>query len=168
VQNAAQIAKRLQESARQALKETRLMLYDLQSPRLEAGQNLIRKLDERLEAVERRAGVRASIILEGSLNEIPDSWNENLFWITIEALNNALKHAQARNMKIKIHCSMRQVELEIEDDGIGFDPARVRAGGLGLNTMRERAEALGGKLEIFSEPGQGTRIFFQPKEWIPQ
>ncbi|HMB21871.1 MAG TPA: PAS domain S-box protein, partial [Anaerolineales bacterium] len=155
---ALQVAGRLQESARQALKEARLLLYEIQAPVSERNIDLIPDLEARLATVERRAGVKVQIIQEGSLEDYSPSWSENLFWITIEALNNALKHAQARNMKIIFRCSQERLELEILDDGIGFDPQKARLGGIGLRNMRERAALLGGELTVFSALGQGTRV----------
>ena len=95
------------------------------------------------------------------MEHLPPAWSENLFWITIEALNNALKHAQAHNMKIILRTSPLHIELEICDDGIGFDLQRARAGGMGLQNMRERANLLHGTLEILSTPGKGTCVQFR-------
>lgn len=153
-----QLAERLQESARQALKEARLMLYQLQPSELEAEVDLVREIEARLSSVEERAGVRASVIAEGDVDQCPAAWRENLFRITIEALNNSLKHAQARNVWVHIRYASPGVELEIKDDGIGFDPARARTGGMGLRTMRERAQLLGGTLEFHSAPDAGTNM----------
>jgi len=160
IDRARQIADRLQESARQALKETRLMLYEMQTSDPERSVNLIQDLETRLVTVERRAGVQAQIIQEGSLDHCPQEWHENLFWITIEALNNALKHAQARHMQIIIHCSPERLELKVVDDGIGFDPAKPRVGGLGLRNMHDRTSLLGGKLAIGSTSGKGSYVSF--------
>jgi PAS domain S-box-containing protein len=157
---AIQISKRLQESARQALKEARLMLYEMQPSALGRDMDFIQDLETRLSTVERRAGIKVHVVQEGSIEHCPREWYENLFWITIEALNNALKHAQARNMLIVVECSPQSVNLEIVDDGIGFDPARVRSGGFGLRTMRERSDLLGGKLTIITSPGNGSRVCF--------
>jgi two-component system sensor histidine kinase DegS len=160
MERARHIAERLQESARQALKETRLMLYELSPTDLDQEVDLVRDLETRLATVEHRAGVQAHINQEGSLENCPRDWNENLFWITIEALNNTLKHAQARNVIINLRCAPPLMELEILDDGKGFDPASLRPGGLGLRNMRERAALLGGKLTIDASPGKGTRVRF--------
>jgi PAS domain S-box-containing protein len=160
VDRARQIAGRLQESARQALKETRLMLYEMQTTDPERSVNLVQDLEMRLVTVERRAGVKAQILQEGSLEHCPRAWHENLFWITIEALNNALKHAQAHNMQINIRCSSKRLELEIIDDGIGFDADKPRLGGLGLQNMRDRASLLGGQLTIHSARKKGSRVCF--------
>lgn len=155
-----QVAERLQESARQALKETRLLLYELQPSGPGRSVDLIPDLESRLAMVERRAGVKAQVVLDGEMECCPQAWHENLFWIAIEALNNALKHAQARNAQVILRPTPQQMEMEIADDGKGFDPGRAHVGGLGLTTMRERAGLLGGSLDIFSSPGKGTRVVF--------
>jgi PAS domain S-box-containing protein len=157
---AIQISKRLQESARQALKEARLMLYEMQPSAMGMDVDFIQDLETRLSTVERRAGIKVHIVQEGSMENCPREWYENLFWITIEALNNALKHAQARNMLIVIECFPQSMRLEIVDDGIGFDVDKVRSGGFGLRTMRERSELLGGNLTIVSSPTSGSRVCF--------
>jgi signal transduction histidine kinase len=159
-ERANKILERLQESARQSHKETRLLLYQLQAEGPERSVDLIRGLEERLAKVERHTGIRAQVVQKGSLEYCPREWQENLFWITIEALNNALKHAQARTVKVVIRCSPQRVELEVIDDGIGFDPGKVNAGGMGLENMHARAELLGGKLTIESEPTKGTNVRF--------
>jgi PAS domain S-box-containing protein len=159
-ERAKQIMERLQESARQSLKETRLLLYELQTSGPERSVDLIRDLETRLATVERRAGIRAQISQEGSLEYCPQEWYENLFWITIEALNNALKHAQARKMRIVFRFSPQHLELEVSDDGRGFNIDKPRAGGMGLDSMRARAEILGGELTIKSEPQKGTTLHF--------
>jgi PAS domain S-box-containing protein len=161
IDRARQIAGRLQESARQALKETRLLLYESQAPASEKNIALIPELETRLATVERRAGVRTQIIQEGPIEHLPPAWSENLFWITIEALNNAIKHAQAHNMKIILRTSPLHIELEISDDGIGFDSQRTRTGGMGLQNMRERANLLHGSLEILSTRDRGTCVRFK-------
>ena len=163
IHRAMQLAERMQESARQALKETRLMLYELQPSNPDRSINLIPDLEARLVTVERYAGVKAQIIPEGSFDDCPREWHENLFWITIEALNNALKHAQARSIKIFIRRTHTQLELEIVDNGKGFDSSKPREGGYGLKNMHERAKQLGGKIEISSTPNEGTRVLFTMK-----
>jgi PAS domain S-box-containing protein len=153
-----QLAERLQETARQALKEARLMLYQLQPSELEAEADLIQEIEARLSSVEERAGVRAALKVEGDAGLCPLEWRENLFRITIEALNNSLKHAQARNVQVTLHYGASAVEINVTDDGIGFDRQRARTGGMGMRTMRERADLLGGTLEMRSAPGAGTSV----------
>jgi signal transduction histidine kinase len=158
---ARQISERLQASARQALKETRLLLYQNQASIDGKELNLIEELNARLTAIELHAGVKAQVTLEGSLDDCPKEWHENLFWIAIEALNNSLKHAQAQSVQIIIRCSPAFVELEVVDDGRGFDPARPGPGGYGLRNMQERADVLNGKLTVASISAKGTAIRFR-------
>jgi len=160
LERAGQIIERLQESARQSHKETRLLLYELQAEGPGRSVDLIKDLEERLAKVEEHTGVKTKIIQEGSLENIPLEWHENLFWITVEALNNALKHAQARSVQIIIRSSPQKIELEVSDDGRGFDYAKVRIGGLGLENMQTRATIIGGKLKFESKSGQGTTMRF--------
>ena len=76
-----------------------------------------------------------------------------------EALSNASRHAQARRIDVLLGQTPGGSRLEIVDDGVGFDPARVVADGHdGLANMRARAQAIGGRLEIESRPGAGTRV----------
>jgi signal transduction histidine kinase len=76
-----------------------------------------------------------------------------------EALNNAAKHSQAKSLTVAFGINSKSLRLSISDDGIGFDskiPAARR--GLGLISMRERLELVGGKFTIASKPGYGTHI----------
>jgi signal transduction histidine kinase len=160
LERAKQIVERVQESALQSHKETRLLLYELQTPGQERSVNLMRDLQERLTKVENHAGIASEIIQNGSLEYIPAAWHENLYWIAIEALNNALKHAQAHKLQILIHSSPQQLEMEVVDDGRGFVPGHTLAGGMGLENMSVRAGLLGGELTVESEPMKGTRVRF--------
>lgn len=157
---AQQILGNVQESARQLHKETRLMLYELQGSGPGNTIDLIPDLEERLTRVEHHLGIQAVLEVEGSLEYCPVDWHEDLFWMTIEALNNALKHAQAKQIQILINCSPEQFILKVVDDGIGFDPDKVPAGGMGLENMRQRAAILGGELVIESRPIRGACVRF--------
>jgi signal transduction histidine kinase len=82
-----------------------------------------------------------------------------LFRIAQEALNNVAKHAQARRVEVAMTRDRGGVTLHIADDGRGFDPEAPRPGTrLGLWSMRERVEQLGGQFEVESAPGAGTRV----------
>jgi signal transduction histidine kinase len=141
--------------AQQTLKEMRLLVYELRPPALEH-DGLIGALQQRLDAVEKRAGVQAQLLVD-DLPELPGSLEEALYRLAQEALNNALKHAAATAITIQIRADDHQIELEVTDNGSGFDPDAGR-GGLGLVSMRERAEKLGGLLTILSTPGHGATI----------
>jgi len=148
---------RLAETAQDALKEMRLLVYELRPPALER-EGLVGAIQQRLGAVERRAGVKAHLLVDDMVR-LPMPVEEELYRIAQEALNNALKHAAATSVTVCIHVADGQVELEVVDDGTGFDPATAgNGGGMGLVSMRKRAEKLGGALQVVSAPGQGTRV----------
>jgi signal transduction histidine kinase/ligand-binding sensor domain-containing protein len=149
---------RLGEIAQQALQEMRLMVYQLRQPDL-AETGLAGALEQRLEAVERRASLRARLMVEGDLS-LPTDMEQELYFLAQEALNNALKHSAANSILVSLAHTSAGFTLKIHDDGRGFDPARLPKGGFGLESMRQRAEKLGGKLEIVSSPEQGTTIQF--------
>jgi signal transduction histidine kinase len=81
-----------------------------------------------------------------------------LLRIAQEALNNVAKHAGAKRVALTVSADDACMSVEIHDDGAGFDPAaaEARASRWGMTTMRERAEAAGGRLDIASAPGSGT------------
>ena len=157
---AISVAERIQESGRRALKEIRLLVFETQSQEADEITDLITALRERFNFVENRVGVQTDIILDGTLAYIPSEWNENLYWISIEALNNALKHAQVNMVKVYFRFRDKHFEMEIVDKGIGFDPALSNNGSMGMRTMRERAELIGGQLSVTSSPGNGTSVLF--------
>jgi signal transduction histidine kinase len=78
------------------------------------------------------------------------------YFVVSEALANLLKHARAERAVVGIGYAEQRLEVEVSDDGVGFDPAA--AGGSGLANMRDRVEALGGRLTVRSRPGEGTRV----------
>ncbi len=141
----------------QALKELRLLIYELHPPDLqEAG--LLAALHQRLAAVEQRTGVEARLIASGAF-ALPAPVEATLYRIAQEALNNCLKHAGATAVQVHLEAASDEVILEIVDNGCGFGAdLQSRSGGLGLNNMRERAAQIGGKLTIHTAPGAGTTI----------
>jgi signal transduction histidine kinase len=148
---------RLGEIAQQALQEMRLLVYELRPLALESA-GLIGALEQRLETVERRAGIQARVVVEGEVDLAADV-EEELYGIAQEALNNSLKHAKASQVALSVRVADESVALEVADDGQGFDLARIGAkGGLGLISMQERADRIGGQLAIHSAPGEGTRV----------
>jgi signal transduction histidine kinase len=148
---------RLGQIAQQALQEMRLLVYELRPLALKS-EGLVGALEQRLETVERRAGIQARVLVEGEVDLAP-GLEEELYGIAQEALNNALKHARASKIVLSVRMVDKSVILEIADDGQGFDLAEVQVkGGLGLISMQERAEKIGGQLDIDSAPGEGTRV----------
>jgi signal transduction histidine kinase len=147
---------RIGEISQQALREMRLLVYQLRAPELTDG--LTGAIQQRLDTVERRAGIEAHLHIDPNV-EIPVDFEQDLFRITQEALNNVLKHASAREVLVNILSLDGKTALEVIDDGVGFDPDQLQdQGGIGLASMYERAKNLGGLLIIKSKPGKGTRI----------
>jgi signal transduction histidine kinase len=146
---------RISETTRQALKEMRLFIHRLRPPILEQ-EGLVGALHQRLAAVEGRADVQARLLAD-DLPDLPLPIAEALYYIAQEALNNTLNHAHAASVSVHLHLKGEQLILEVTDSGRGFDLA-INRGGLGLTHMRERAEQLGGSIEINSMPGLGTTI----------
>ena len=146
------------EIAQQSLKEMRLLVYQLRPLALEH-EGLIGALQARLDSVEKRAGVEARFLIEGSLGSLPPALEEGLFRVAQEALNNALKHAAARSVVVRLRGNDHSVTLEVADDGRGSALLNhAPTGGLGVTSMQERAAQLGGRILIDSAPGQGTRV----------
>jgi len=141
----------------QALKEMRLLVYELRPPALEQ-EGLVGALQQRIDAVEGRVDIQARLLVEGEIAMQP-SVEEALYRIGQEALNNALKHAAARSVTVHLQTVDGRFEMQIVDDGRGFDPETARErGGMGLTTMQERAEQIGGRLIVQSSPGKGTTV----------
>jgi signal transduction histidine kinase len=149
---------RSSEIARQALKEMRLLVYELRPAAL-AQEGLIGAIQQRLDTVESRAGVRARLLVEGENDQLPAAVEANFYRITQEALNNSLKHANASTVTVTLNFEHDCVELRVSDDGKGFDPDFAQdQGGLGLKSMRERTEQMGGTFSLTATPEQGTTI----------
>jgi len=159
----------LQHLTRGALAEMRTLLLELRPAALIESdlRDLLRQLAQ---AASGREGVPVSVVVEGSCMVPPDV-HVALYRIAQEALNNVVKHARASEVTIRLKCvpssqpdgDMKaygdgHIELEIGDNGVGFDPEEIRPDHLGLGIMRERAETIGARLEIHSKPGTGTRL----------
>lgn len=158
IESVAEPLTELGEIAQQALKEMRLLVYELRPPTLEH-EGLLGALHQRLNAVEKRAGVEAHLMAD-DLFELPAPVEEGLYRITQEALNNSLKHAGATSVTVRLGMDDGFVVLEVADNGRGFDlhSDAYQRGGMGLSNMRQRAEKLGGALEIHSAVGKGTTV----------
>jgi signal transduction histidine kinase len=109
------------------------------------------------------AGSSAAVEIQitGAHPNLPEDVEQNVLRIAQEAVTNALKHAGAKNVWIDLHLDPRTLQLVVRDDGRGFELSGVFVlvgGHFGLLGMRERAERLGGTLEVSSEPGTGTEV----------
>jgi PAS domain S-box-containing protein len=153
---ANQHLRRASELARRSLNEARRSVHALRPQALQQD-----KFWEALKGIVRNttAGttLHARFKLQGRRRDLPQAWQENLLHIGQEALTNALKHAHPRNFETRLIFNTKELRLELRDDGDGFR-VKNRHDGLGLASMRERAEQMGGTLKITSARGKGTTI----------
>ncbi|MFM9882598.1 MAG: histidine kinase [Burkholderiales bacterium] len=118
-----------------------------------------------LKRFEDRHGLAVSMTHDEAIDALADARTEALYRIAEESLHNIERHAQAAHVEIRAHVaatdadkSVRQLTLEIVDDGAGFDVTRPRPGHFGIRGMREQAELVGASLDIRSSPGHGTHV----------
>jgi signal transduction histidine kinase len=147
----------LQSLAQNALAEMRALVQELH-PHTGSGQSLSILLRRLVEERRSNDGLAVDLRIKGD-RRLPVNVETELFRITQEALNNVVKHARANQAVVTLDLEdARQIHLKIEDAGVGFDPSRASSlpGHLGLTSMHERVQALGGTLLIDSQPGKGT------------
>ncbi|MDP2727579.1 MAG: GAF domain-containing protein, partial [Dehalococcoidia bacterium] len=125
------------------------------------GGGLSRTLKEYLHKFSSQNSIKAELISNQEKNpNLTPAIEVQLIRIIQEALTNVRKHAMARRVWVRLQANDGEAEIQIEDDGQGFDLSQVlqREGRYGLHTMQERAESVGGKLTIETAPGQGTKV----------
>ncbi len=136
--------------------ELRALLTNIRSEPLSAA-GLTGALAKLAADVHRRSGLDIRLSHTGEPN-VPPSTKDALLLISSEALRNVVKHAGANRVDIVLEVDVRELVLRISDDGHGCGPALTRPDHFGLQSMRERAAALGGMLELVSRVGVGTQI----------
>ncbi len=154
------VADRLAEieaSARRALEETRSLIFALRPATLD-GRGLVPALRDLAAALHERQGLAVELHVIGE-RRLPLEHEQALFRIVQEALANVGRHSGARAATVTLRYGDGTVALEVGDEGRGFDPAAARSPqAIGLLSMAERAEALGGSFSLSSAPGAGTKI----------
>jgi signal transduction histidine kinase len=168
---------------KQNIEEIRRNIFDLRPVELE-GKSLFEVLENFVAEFGQRWNLKTTCIVEGEFVEVSPEVESSLYRILQETLSNARKHAQCTQLSVKVIIKDDQwVVLEVQDNGQGFDvdqiaqrtqrmrldqvkerPGLIRPkdphrSGLGLISMRERAQRVGGQLTVDSQPNQGTRIF---------
>ena len=151
---------RLGDTAHQALKEMRLLLYELRPAVLDS-EGLVSALRHRIETVEERLGVKVDFRAK-ELPELPSDMEDALYHIALEALNNIVKHSGSTTASINFTSDNGNIVMEISDKGKGFDTNRPSRG-QGLRNMRERVQMLGGEVIIDSAQGDGTQVTVKVK-----
>ncbi len=141
---------------RSNLEEARRSVLDLRAAPLEG-----RSLDQALEALvrDRQMATKVKIAFEATGSRpLPTRIESGLYRIAQEALTNVVRHARARRATVRWLTTPGYTQLIVEDDGVGFDVARIPVGRHGLIGMQERARLLGGALQLHSQPRRGTHI----------
>jgi signal transduction histidine kinase len=160
---AEQIAQ-LGELAQDALAELRGLIFELRPASLEE-EGLAATLRKQVDMLERVHGRAIELRITGAAKAAPESAGEVLR-IAQQALENALRHADAERIELRLQGRDGRLTVTVADDGVGFDPAApgLRSRRLGLTSMEERARALGGTLVVVSRPGEGTTVTLE----VPQ
>jgi len=149
--------------AQNALSELRNIISDLRPPQLDE-LGLAAALRWYVQSYAHRRSIDATFITEGDDSRLPVEYRTVLFRIAQEALTNIAKHAYATQVSVALRVAADQVDVEISDNGSGFEPAlperlaQQPAVGWGVVGMRERALLLGGVCVINTAPGAGTRV----------
>lgn len=107
--------------------------------------------------IQGRSHIRVEVEVDAKLAAAVSSRSHEIVQLTREALSNVVRHAQARRALVRLTRTRSNAQLRIEDDGVGFDVTSDSAGN-GLRNMRERAAAMGGRLEVTSGAGKGTKL----------
>jgi signal transduction histidine kinase len=159
---AAEEMRELAELAQTNIQDIRRLIYDLR-PAILDELGLVPALREYMARYQKEHKLAVALCVAGSEGRLPASLETALFRVIQEALTNVAKHARARRVDITLGWDEREVFVRLADDGQGFDLeealAQARQGRhLGLWSMRERVEQLGGQFDVQSVPGQGTAM----------
>jgi len=144
------------EALSRASSGLRTAIYDLrrekERPFVEAVESLMKVSQQATPEREIRL-----IIEEEFPKELSEQESVELLRVVQEALANARRHSAARNVEVELRTYDEAILIEVTDNGQGFDPESVREG-IGLSVMRERVQGLGGKIDVWSRPGEGTKV----------
>lgn len=152
----------LKQRAQRANHEVRTLLFELRPLVLET-QGLISALEQYVERFQNTDGPRIILRADTSIPLLSKRTQSAVFGVVQEAVNNAIKHAHAQNIWIRLSEQAGEISLVVQDDGRGFDVAAVQSsydqrGSFGLLSLHERTQIVGGETELVSAPGQGTTI----------
>ena len=146
----------VRELAAGAMEELRSVIVHLRPPALE-DEGLAVALTKHVDVLRRAHSHPIELDVTGDCI-VPARIETDVFRIAQEALSNALRHAGAQRVEVRLRCADDAIDLAVADDGVGFDAGATRSRSLGLTTMAERARAIGGELRIESVPGAGTTV----------
>jgi signal transduction histidine kinase len=141
---------------RRAVEETRRLMVGLRPPVLEE-EGLIGAISS-LAADQPEGGPKIEFVAQVPLGHLDPELEETVFRIVQEAVTNVRRHSKSERAEVRLNQSADRLEIVVQDWGTGFDPAQVERNRLGLRGIRERARLLGGRAEVESQPGIGTRL----------
>mgnify|MGYP000951493744 CR=1 FL=1 len=158
----AQELAELKTMVKKTLVDVRRIIFDLRPMALD-DLGLAPTLRRFMESVREETGVVAELIILGKEERLPGTVEVTVFRLIQEAVNNARKHAKSSRILVRLEFTDTQINMQVEDDGIGFSLEEARdkarnADSFGLMSMGERVDLLGGDLKIVSMPGKGTTV----------
>ena len=149
------------QAVREGLTETRRALQELRAKPLE-DLGLALAIQTLAETYASRFDFHLELNIDHELGDYPAEVEQSVYRIAQEALENVAEHAQAQNVCVKLRRDLSHIQLIVRDDGVGFNPGSSEHGNhYGLLGMQERAEMIGGKLELESQIGKGTLVSFR-------
>ncbi len=159
----------------EAIDEARRLIDGLQPGTLE-NEGLLPAVEQLCRQTEFRHGIQTHCRIEVSFQRLAPTIEMAIYRIVQEGLNNIVNHSQSKSAFVSISQRQDVLLIKIEDEGIGFDPPRVKSRHYGLSGIRDRAKLLGGKARIKSQPGHGTRLriklplqdVLMPADWPDQ
>jgi signal transduction histidine kinase len=148
------VLEQLRTTVDDAVRDVRRVVEGLRPPALD-DLGLLRALTEHAARLD-RAGAARVLVTGNELPALPAAVEVAAYWIAVEALSNALRHADATRIEVSLRADREGLRVSICDDGRGLNPGT--ADGSGLGTMRERAEEIGGCLSMEGPPGTGVHV----------
>jgi PAS domain S-box-containing protein len=149
-------------NTRQALDQTRNLSAELKSLQEEELEGGLEAAFGKLAESYLPDGMEMDVSFSGEESALPDPVGMQVYLAMREAIRNAVKHAGCSRIGVALEVRDGDVHVLVEDDGEGFDPEAVEvatpSSGVGLRSMRERLEMLGGSLRVYSEPGAGSKV----------
>ena len=147
---------RADELVRLAQKELNVLIHEMRPAALE-GKGLPAALSDYAANWSRRSEIPAEVSVRGE-RETPLEVEQALFRVAQEALANVARHSGAKSVEVDLTYGVNDLTLRVADDGRGFDPTKRSQEGFGLQSISERLEKLGGRVDVESAPGEGTRV----------
>ena len=146
------------ENTRNGLKETRRTLKDLRASELETF-GLTRAITNILLSAKERTGFNVTTAISEGMDSLPDEINHCLFRVVQEAVENIVRHSNAKNVFLKLFSQKNEIHLQIHDDGVGIKKNVInKKDNYGIKGMQERVEALGGSFSLSDNLKKGTLI----------